>query len=170
MTDEREHRWSDDEEDEDGNGPSLSGRVPDFVRKALMTGIGAVFMTEEGVRSALGDNMKLPKEAMQYLYGQADRTKRELIQTMARELRTFLDGLEVDDLARRALAGTTFEINTTIRVVANEEGKLDFQKAEAEKKERDEQALAKVDEEEPEAKPKRKKATRKKKTTKKASE
>ncbi|MCP4502414.1 MAG: hypothetical protein GY822_20870 [Deltaproteobacteria bacterium] len=99
----------------------FSGKVPDFVRKAIMTGIGAVFTTEEGVRSALGD-IKLPKDAMGYLVSQADRTKRELIHTLARELRTFLDGLEVEDLVQKSLAGTTFEINTTIRVIAKEEG------------------------------------------------
>ena len=128
MSDGRDNRWNDEADDEvEGAG---RGRVPDFVRKAFLTGLGAVFTTEEGVRTAVGENMKLPKEAMQYIVGQVDRTKRDLIQTLARELRTFLDGLEVDDLARRALSGTTFEIHTTIRVVADESGKLDVKNSE----------------------------------------
>ncbi len=146
MSDGREYRWSDDEDEDEIEAAGRSGRVPDFVRKALMTGIGAVFTTEEGVRTAVGENMKLPKEAMQYLVGQVDRTKRDLIQTLARELRTFLDGLEVDDLARRALSGTTFEIHTTIRVVADESGKLDVKntdtKFERKEDEVDEKAAA----------------------------
>lgn len=147
MSDGREYRWSDEEDDEDEiEAAGRSGRVPDFVRRALMTGIGAVFTTEEGVRTAVGENMKLPKEAMQYLVGQVDRTKRDLIHTLARELRTFLDNLEVDDLARRALSGTTFEIHTTIRVVADESGKLDVKnsdtKFERKEDEVDEKAAA----------------------------
>lgn len=95
--------------------------IPDIVRRALMTGVGTVLLGQEGVRTALGD-MKLPKEAMDYLMSQADRTKREVINSLARELRQFLDSLELQELIQRSLVGTTFEIHTTIRVVKNDEG------------------------------------------------
>lgn len=95
--------------------------IPDLVRRALMTGVGTVLLGQEGVRAALSD-MKLPKEAMEYLVQQAERTKREVINSLARELRQFLDTLELQELIQRALVGTTFEIHTTIRIVENEGG------------------------------------------------
>ncbi len=101
------------EEREEG---SFAGRViPDLFKRALMTGIGTVFMTEEGIKNALSD-LKMPKEAYGYVVSQAERTKRELIATIARELRGFLDNLELDELMRRSLEDTTFEINTTITI------------------------------------------------------
>lgn len=101
---------------------SFAGRViPDLFKRALMTGIGTVFMTEEGIKNALGD-LKMPKEAYGYVVGQADRTKRELIATIARELRGFLDNLELDELMRRSLEDTTFEINTTITIRRADDG------------------------------------------------
>lgn len=109
-------------EEERDEGSFASRVIPDMFRRALMTGIGSVFMTEESIRSALGD-LKMPKEAMNYVVTQADRTKRELIATLARELRNFLDNLELDELLANSLQDTTFEINTTIRVRRTDEGK-----------------------------------------------
>ena len=45
-------------------GPHESARyrIPDSIRKALLTGVSAVLMTEEGIRNVLGD-MRLPKDA-----------------------------------------------------------------------------------------------------------
>lgn len=100
--------------------------IPDIVRKALMTGVGTVLLGQEGVRTAIGD-LKLPKEAMEYVVSQAERTKREVIHSLARELRQFLDGLELQELIGRSLEGTTFEIHTTIRVTQNESGQLGTQ-------------------------------------------
>ena len=106
--------------DEGGFGHRV---IPDIVRKALMSGVGTVLLGQEGVRTALGD-LKLPKEAMEYVVSQAERTKREVIHSLARELRQFLDGLELQELIGRSLEGTTFEINTTIRVTQNDKGQV----------------------------------------------
>ena len=90
--------------------------VPDVVKRGLITGVGALFMTEEGVRNALGD-IKLPKEAVAYLMGQAERSKRDLTQALARELRGFLDQVDVTGVLQRVLAGMTVELKTEIRFV-----------------------------------------------------
>ena len=47
----------------------------DVVNKALVTGVGAVFMTEEGIRSAVSD-MRLPKDVARGLVQQAEVTKK----------------------------------------------------------------------------------------------
>ena len=111
---------------EKGRGDSFAGKVlSDLARRALMTGIGAVFMSEDSLRGALSD-MKLPKEAMAYVMGQADRTKNELIRTIARETRSFLNTLEIEKLIARVLAGTTLEIHTKIRISPGPNGNIGF--------------------------------------------
>lgn len=99
-----------------GFGSRSSRMLGDLARRALMTGIGAVFMSEETLKSSLGE-MKLPKEAMGYVVAQADRTKKEIVAAIARETREFLSKLEVDKMLARALVGNTIEISTRIRVV-----------------------------------------------------
>lgn len=95
----------------------------DLARKALMTGIGAVFMSEDSLRSQLSE-MKLPKEAMGAVINTADKTKKEIIDVVARETRAFLSRLEVEKMVGRILVGTTIEINTRIRILPKDGGGL----------------------------------------------
>ncbi|MFH1811097.1 MAG: hypothetical protein ABIJ09_20320 [Pseudomonadota bacterium] len=95
--------------------------VPDVVKRGLVTGLGALFMTEEGVRSALTD-LKLPKEVVTFLVSQAERSKRELTQTLAREVRSFLGDVDVSGVLQRALAGMTLEFKTQVRFIPQENG------------------------------------------------
>lgn len=120
MTDEKKHDDLDD--DESGEKHSFTAKLlGDLAKRALTTGIGAVFMSEETLRSQLSE-MKLPKEAMGYVVSQADKTKRELIEVIARETRAFFSRLEVEDMIGRALSGTTIEITTRIKILPKEGG------------------------------------------------
>ncbi len=58
-------------------GRGATGFVPEFVRKAAVAGLGAVFMTEEGIRSLAGQ-LKLPKEMLGVILSQAEKTKTEV--------------------------------------------------------------------------------------------
>ena len=111
---------------EGGFGSRSSKMLGDLARRALMTGIGAVFMSEETLKSSLTD-MKLPKEAMGYVVAQADRTKKEIVAAIARETREFLSKLEVDKMLAKALVGNTIEISTRIRVVPKDGGEAGFE-------------------------------------------
>ena len=93
----------------------------DLARRALTTGIGSVFLSEESLRSQLAE-MKLPKEAMAYVVSQADRTKKDIVNAIARKTREFLSRLEVDKVLARALVGTTVEIQTRIRILPKDDG------------------------------------------------
>ncbi len=105
-----------------GDKGGFSTRVlGDLAKKALMTGIGAVFMSEDSLRTQLSE-MKLPKEAMGAVINTADKTKKEIIDVVARETRAFLSRLEVEKMVSRMLVGTTIEINTRIRIVPKEDG------------------------------------------------
>jgi hypothetical protein len=97
----------------------LEQYLPEVVRRTLVAGLGAVLMTEEGLRGALSD-LKLPKEAIAYLAAQADRSKRELSNAIARELRSFLDGVDLSRVLRRVLAGMTLEFTTQVKFIPND--------------------------------------------------
>jgi hypothetical protein len=121
MTEEKKQDDLDDDDDSGEKHSFTAKLLGDLAKRALTTGIGAVFMSEETLRSQLSE-MKLPKEAMGYVVSQADKTKRELIEVIARETRAFFSRLEVEDMIGRALSGTTIEITTRIKILPKEGG------------------------------------------------
>lgn len=114
----------------------LSGLVPDIVRRAVLTGVGALFMTEEGIRNMVGE-LKLPKDALAFLLAQADKTRGEVARVMTQELRRFL---ESDTLRReiwKLLTSVTLELNASIQLKPS--GEPGFKaKVRSKKKEKDE--------------------------------
>lgn len=105
--------------DDFAEGRSDTGKgsiVPESIRKALVTGISALFMTEEGIRNMLAD-MRLPKDAMAYLVQQTERTRRELFRVISDELKGFLKTADLTRELRRALQGMKVQINAELRFV-----------------------------------------------------
>ncbi|MBW1809796.1 MAG: hypothetical protein JRJ87_16490, partial [Deltaproteobacteria bacterium] len=92
--------------------------ITDLINKTLIAGAGALFMTEEGVRSFLGD-LKLPKEVVQYMVAQVSKTKEDLFRILSLEIRQFLESTNLADEVRRVLSSTSLEISTTVRFVPN---------------------------------------------------
>jgi hypothetical protein len=93
----------------------LSGLVPDIVRRAVLTGVGALFMTEEGLRSLVGE-MKLPKDALTFLLSQADKTRTEVARVVTSEVRRFLESETLRREIWKLLTGVTLEVNASIRL------------------------------------------------------
>src|SRR5690242_21075353 len=62
----------------------------DTVRKAVLTGLGAVFLTEEGARKVARE-WKLPKEIVGYIAGQAGGAKDEIVRVVSEEVRKFFE-------------------------------------------------------------------------------
>ncbi|MEK7706228.1 MAG: hypothetical protein AAB426_14810 [Myxococcota bacterium] len=102
------------EEEEEGSESARSGILPDGLRKVLVTGLSAVFMTEEGIRGVLGD-MRLPKDAMAYLAQQAERTRRELYRAVTQELQRFFESVDLTQELRKALRGMKLEVRAEVR-------------------------------------------------------
>ena len=111
------HEGADGPEDERGDGRGLS----DLLRKA-MTGVGAVMTNDEGVR-----DYRVTNNAMRLLGSTAEKTKREVTEVVTKEVRNFLDHLELHEIITRVMTGMTFEINTTIIMIPNEEGKPEME-------------------------------------------
>jgi len=105
----------DDEELPPEEMKKLSGIVPDIVRRAVLTGVGALFMTEEGIRNLVGD-MKMPKEALAFLMSQAERTRSEVARVVTQEVRRFLESETLRREIWKLLTSVTLEVNATIQL------------------------------------------------------
>ena len=92
------------------------GFVPDFVRRMAWAGIGAVFMSEEGIRRLAGQ-LKLPKEALGFLLNQAEKTKDEIGRTVSEEVRKLLQSDRLRDEMLRMIAGMTIEVRAEVKLV-----------------------------------------------------
>ena len=101
----------------DGQPPSgqPSGGLQDTLRKALLAGMGAIFLTEEGARRLAGE-WKLPKELIGYLGAQASGAKDEIMRVFSEEVRRFFESEAVRREFARALSSMVVEINAEIRV------------------------------------------------------
>lgn len=99
----------------------IEGIVPDIVKRAMISGMGAVFMTEETIRSAVTD-LRLPKEAVGYLVQQADNTKEQFFSLIAREFREAFEKLDFTDEFAKLLSKFALEVKTEIRFVPADDG------------------------------------------------
>lgn len=110
----------------------LEGLVPDLVKRTFYAGLGAVFTTEEGIRK-LAQEFSLPKDVASYLINSAQSTKDELFRIVAREMRGFLENLNITNEVAKLLTTLSFEIKTEIRFIPNDEAvagvKPDIKKA-----------------------------------------
>ena len=103
-------------------GDPARGPIVELMRKVAFAGLGALFMTEEGIRSLAGQ-LKLPKEALGFVLSQAERTKDEVGRVLSDEVRRFLrsDKLRAEFL--QLLSGMRVEVTAHVRLVPDPERK-----------------------------------------------
>ncbi len=115
---------SDELRDRDRDDKSVRKRleafVPDLVKRTFYAGLGAVFTTEEGIRK-LANEFSLPKDVVTYLINSAQGTKDELYRIVARELRGFLEGLNLSQELAKLLTTLSFEVKMEARFIPNDE-------------------------------------------------
>jgi len=106
----------------EAHGDVARGPIVELMRKVAFAGLGALFMTEEGLRSLAGQ-LKLPKEALGFVLSQAERTKDEVGRVLSEEVRRFLrsDKLRADFL--QLLSGMRVEVTAHVRLVPDPEHK-----------------------------------------------
>jgi hypothetical protein len=114
--------YSFDDFDEAAFGPGeidearrLGGGVTEMLRKAMVAGLGAVFMTEEGIRALVKD-LKLPKDVMGFAVGQAERSKDELFRIVGVEMRRFFESAALRRELIKLLSEMTIEVKAEIRL------------------------------------------------------
>lgn len=93
----------------------LEGLVPDVVKRALYMGLGAVFMTEEGIRNAVSD-LKLPKDALASMLQSADKARKELYRAVADEVAKVLMSQQLRDELMKMLTSMSIEVKAEIRL------------------------------------------------------
>jgi hypothetical protein len=94
----------------------LRGPLVELMRKVAFAGLGALFMTEEGIRAAAGQ-LKLPKEALGYALAQAEKTKDEVGRVLSEEIRGFLRSEKLREEFLKLLAGMSVEVTAQVRLV-----------------------------------------------------
>ncbi len=98
---------------EEGSGPR--GFLPDVVKKAIVAGVTAVFMTEEGARR-LARDWKLPKDLIGGIVGTAASAKDEILRVFSEEVRNFLESEAVRREFWKALSSMAIEVKAEIRL------------------------------------------------------
>ena len=104
---------------EPGEDGGLRGSIADGVKKALLAGVGALFLTEEGARRVARD-WKLPKDVASFIGQQAASAKDDLLRVFAEEIRRFLESESVRREFWKGLAGNAIEIKAEIRFRSGE--------------------------------------------------
>lgn len=112
----------DDDDQPHSNREGRAGFVPDFVRKVAVAGLGAIFMTEEGIRNLAGQ-LKLPKEMLGFVLSQAEKTKDEVGRVLAEEVRRFLQSEKLREEFVKLMSGMTLDVRAQIRLVPADEDK-----------------------------------------------
>lgn len=110
-----------DPPDQDEGGPR--GFVADAVRKAVLAGMGALFLTEEGVKKVARD-WKLPKELIGYMLSQAQGAKDEIMRIFSEEVRRFLESETVRRELLKALTSMAIEVKAEVRLKETRSGQV----------------------------------------------
>ncbi len=97
--------------------------VADAVRKAVLTGLGAVFLTEEGARK-LAREWKLPKEIVGYVVSQAGGAKDEIVRVVSEEVRKFFESEALRREFLRLLSSMSIEVRAEISLKPTKSGDL----------------------------------------------
>ncbi|MBL8917394.1 MAG: hypothetical protein JNJ54_00920 [Myxococcaceae bacterium] len=101
----------DDSSEEQGRG-----FVTDFVRRMAAASLGAVVMSEEGIRKVAGQ-LKLPKEVLGLVLTQAEKTKEDIGRIVIEEVRKFLQSDRMRDEFLKMIAGMTIEVRAEVKLV-----------------------------------------------------
>jgi hypothetical protein len=107
---------------EDGDGGARRA-FTDTVRKAVLTGLGAVFLTEEGARKVARE-WKLPKEIVGYIAGQAGGAKDEIVRVVTEEVRKFFESEALRREFLRVISSMSIEVHAEVRLKPSRGGKV----------------------------------------------
>ena len=101
--------------DDDSRSPeeNFQAGVTDSIRKAVFGGISSLFMNEESIKGQLGE---LPRDALNYLVGQTEKTRHEFVNIVTREFKEFLANVDWSKELPKILEGMNIEVTANIRL------------------------------------------------------
>jgi hypothetical protein len=114
-----------DNEEKDRDKRRLFERViPEIIKRvverAVESGARNVVEAPENLKNFVQD-LRLPKEALHYVYSQIDETKNGLYRVVAKEIRDVLQQTELAAELTKVLTRLSFEIKTEIRFIPNDQ-------------------------------------------------
>jgi hypothetical protein len=92
------------------------GLLGDGLKKLISAGVTAAFMTEESIRTYLGD-IKLPRDVLNTLLQGASRSKDEIVQRVTKEVVSVLNQIDYVKEASRFIEEHRFRITAEIDVI-----------------------------------------------------
>ncbi|QDG54703.1 hypothetical protein FIV42_29355 [Persicimonas caeni] len=100
---------------------SLESLVPDILKRSSQEGEApGAEGGGEGFRARLSDR-KLPREAVSFILGQVDTTKREFLRILSREIRLFLENMDLGGELAKILTSLSFEVKMEVRFIPNDQ-------------------------------------------------
>jgi hypothetical protein len=94
--------------------------IPEGLRRLIALGLSGVFATQENLRQVVGD--ALPKEWVDFVSGQSERTRAEFLERLAGELARSIESIDLARVMQQALEGRTLEVHARIRMLPDEPG------------------------------------------------
>lgn len=94
----------------------------EIIKRVVGVGLGAAFMTEESIRSALGD-IKLPKEVLNTILQGAARSKEDFLNKIGNETIKLISKIDFVKEASRFVEEHKFHISAEIEVVKKDHAK-----------------------------------------------
>lgn len=111
MTNDKKNNYNDDSSNEEEKS-GLS--IGDIAKKVVAVGVGAAFLTEESIRSALGE-VKLPKEILNSLLQNASKTKEVVADQVTKEIVKIISKIDIVKEASRFVEEHKFTIEIDIK-------------------------------------------------------
>ncbi len=87
--------------------------IAEIAKKLVAVGVGAAFLTEESIRSALGE-VKLPKEILNSLLQNASKTKEVIADQVTKEIVKIISKIDIVKEASRFAEEHKFTITVDI--------------------------------------------------------
>ncbi|MBK9294487.1 MAG: hypothetical protein IPM57_08585 [Oligoflexia bacterium] len=99
------------DEEEKIEKPSIP--LVDVAKKLFTVGVSAAFMTEESIRNYVND-LKLPKEVLQFILNSAAKGKEELVQRVGKEISGLISHIDWVKEASKFAESHKFKIEIEI--------------------------------------------------------
>lgn len=100
--------------DESSETPKSDKGIADIVKKIVSVGIGGAFMTEEAVKSVLGD-IPLPKDILSGLMQNAKQAKEDFLETLRDEVKEQFTKIDPSKLVDELVERYDIEVTATFK-------------------------------------------------------
>lgn len=101
-------------DDQNTKSNSNSSNIGDFVKKVVSTGIGAFFLTEEALKTAIQEK-NLPLDIVQNLFQNAKGLRDEVFKQVKQELGGYLDKIDVSKEVGKILENYDLDVQAKIK-------------------------------------------------------